>query len=317
MTERFRQIVLLTAALVIGGIAVFVVANWEPNRSVEELAVRWARPPSLFIEVGDLLVHVRDEGPRDDQMPLVLLHGTGSSLHTWDGLADLLKNDRRVIRFDLPGFGLTGPDPANDYALETYVQFVVDALDTLDVDRCILAGNSLGGYIAWATAVLNPARVEKLVLIDASGYNFESQSVPIGFRLARMPLIKNIVQDVLPRSVVESSVNNVYGDPSRVTPELVDRYFELATREGNRNALMERMRQLQPGTLAERITDITQPTLILWGKKDRLIPLRYGEQFQKDIAQSKLVIWEELGHVPHEEDPALAAKAILDFLGAP
>jgi len=317
MTERFRQIVLLTAALVIGGIAVFVVANWEPNRSVEELAVRWAKPPSLFIEVGDLLVHVRDEGPRDDQMPLVLLHGTGSSLHTWDGLADLLKNDRRVIRFDLPGFGLTGPDPANDYALETYVQFVVDALDTLDVDRCILAGNSLGGYIAWATAVLNPARVEKLVLIDASGYNFESQSVPIGFRLARMPLIKNIVQDVLPRSVVESSVNNVYGDPSRVTPELVDRYFELATREGNRNALMERMRQLQPGTLAERITDITQPTLILWGKKDRLIPLRYGEQFQKDIAQSKLVIWEELGHVPHEEDPALAAKAILDFLGAP
>ena len=317
MTERFRQIVLLTAALVIGGIAVFVVANWEPNRSVEELAVRWARPPSLFIEVGDLLVHVRDEGPRDDQMPLVLLHGTGSSLHTWDGLADLLKNDRRVIRFDLPGFGLTGPDPANDYALETYVQFVVDALDTLDVDRCILAGNSLGGYIAWATAVLNPARVEKLVLIDASGYNFESESVPIGFRLARMPLIKNIVQDVLPRSVVESSVNNVYGDPSRVTPELVDRYFELATREGNRNALMERMRQLQPGTLAERITDITQPTLILWGKKDRLIPLRYGEQFQKDIAQSKLVIWEELGHVPHEEDPALAAKAILDFLGAP
>jgi pimeloyl-ACP methyl ester carboxylesterase len=317
MTERFRQIVLLTAALVIGGIAVFVVANWEPNRSVEELAVRWAKPPSLFIEVGDLLVHVRDEGPRDDQMPLVLLHGTGSSLHTWDGLADLLKNDRRVIRFDLPGFGLTGPDPANDYALETYVQFVVDALDTLDVDRCILAGNSLGGYIAWATAVLNPARVEKLVLIDASGYNFESESVPIGFRLARMPLIKNIVQDVLPRSVVESSVNNVYGDPSRVTPELVDRYFELATREGNRNALMERMRQLQPGTLAERITDITQPTLILWGKKDRLIPLRYGEQFQKDIAQSKLVIWEELGHVPHEEDPALAAKAILDFLGAP
>ena len=317
MTERFRQIVLLTAALVIGGMAVFVVANWEPDRSVEELAVRWAKPPSLFIEVGDLLVHVRDEGPRDDEMPLVLLHGTGSSLHTWDGLADLLTNDRRVIRFDLPGFGLTGPDPENDYALETYVQFVVDALDTLDVDRCILAGNSLGGYIAWATAVLNPARVEKLVLIDASGYNYESQSVPIGFRLARMPLINNIVQDVLPRSVVESSVNNVYGDPSRVTPELVDRYFELATREGNRNALMERMRQLQPGTLAERITDITQPTLILWGKKDRLIPLRYGEQFQKDIAQSKLVIWEELGHVPHEEDPALAAKAILDFLGAP
>lgn len=317
MTERFRQIVLLTAALVIGGMAVFVVANWEPDRSVEELAVRWAKPPSLFIEVGDLLVHVRDEGPRDDEMPLVLLHGTGSSLHTWDGLADLLTNDRRVIRFDLPGFGLTGPDPENDYALETYVQFVVDALDTLDVDRCILAGNSLGGYIAWATAVLNPARVEKLVLIDASGYNYESQSVPIGFRLARMPLINNIVQDVLPRSVVESSVNNVYGDPSRVTPELVDRYFELATREGNRNALMERMRQLQPGTLAERITDITQPTLILWGKKDRLIPLQYGEQFQKDIAQSKLVIWEELGHVPHEEDPALAAKAILDFLGAP
>jgi triacylglycerol esterase/lipase EstA (alpha/beta hydrolase family) len=131
------MLVLLTGA--------FVFYNWAPDRSVEALQACWAPPPSVFIPVMGMNVHLRDEGPRDDAMPIVLLHGTSSSLHTWDGWARALKEQRRVIRFDLPGFGLTGPSADNVYTIERYTRFVAAVLDHLGVQRCVLAGNSFGG----------------------------------------------------------------------------------------------------------------------------------------------------------------------------
>src|SRR5271165_1742393 len=103
------------AAIVLGA-AIFIAANWAPERSVADLQGRWAPPPSAFVDVAGLKVHVRDEGPRTDESPIVLLHGSGSSLHAWDGWADALKGQRRVIRFDLAGFGLTGPVPDGRYS---------------------------------------------------------------------------------------------------------------------------------------------------------------------------------------------------------
>jgi pimeloyl-ACP methyl ester carboxylesterase len=259
-------------------------------------------------------VHVRDEGPRDDPVPIVLLHGTGASLHTWDGWTKELVRERRVIRFDLPGFGLTGPSPDGVYTIESYVDTVLAVADTLGVQRFVLAGNSLGGYVAWATAALHPQRVDRLILIDAAGYPYQSQSVPLGFRIARTPVLNVLMRDVLPRSVVERSLRDVYGDPSRVTPELVDRYFDLATRTGNRAALVARLDQTKPGSLAERIPGIQMPTLILWGGKDRLIPPELGERFAREIHGSRLVVFDALGHVPHEEDPERTVAVVLPFI---
>jgi pimeloyl-ACP methyl ester carboxylesterase len=184
----------------------------------------------------------------------------------------------------------------------------------LGVQRFVLAGNSLGGYVAWATAVLDPERVDRLILVDAAGYPFQSQSVPLAFRIARMPVLNVVMRDVLPRGVVESSLRNVYGDPSRVTPDLVNRYFDLATRAGNRAALVARFDQTTPGSLAEQVHEIQLPTLILWGSKDRLIPLEFGERFARDIDGSRLVVFDTLGHVPHEEDPVRTVATVLSFL---
>ena len=140
--------------LVLFGLVFFLLAgllvSWAPDKPVEALREQWARPPSRFVPVQGMSVHLRDEGPADDPSPLVLLHGTSDSLHTWDGWAAVLSRQRRVIRFDLPGFGLTGPDPQNDYSITRYVRFVTAVLDHLGVQRCVLAGNSLGGQIAWA-----------------------------------------------------------------------------------------------------------------------------------------------------------------------
>jgi pimeloyl-ACP methyl ester carboxylesterase len=287
-----------------------------PDRPVSELTARWAPPPSRFVTANGMQVHVRDEGPRDDPMPLILLHGTGASLHTWDGWTRVLSERRRVVRFDLPGFGLTGPDPRDDYSIEAYVATAMAVADALGIETFDLAGNSLGGHVAWAAAVLHPNRVHRLVLVDSTGYPFESESVPIGFRLARTPVVRDWLDDVLSRRLVEASVRDVYGDPDRVTTDLVDRYFELTTRAGNRRALVLRLAQQRAGESSDRIPELRQPTLILWGAKDRLVPLEVGRRFEREIPGSRLIVFDGLGHVPHEEDPAATVRPVIEFMNA-
>lgn len=303
-------------ALLVALAAAFILTHRVPDRPVQELKARWAPAPSRFVEIAGMQVHLRDEGPRADAEPIVLLHGTGASLHTWEGWAAALRHERRVIRYDMPGFGLTGPAPDADYTIENYARVVVAVLDHLGVRRGVLVGNSLGGYVAWATAVLHPERVSRLVLVDSGGYPYQSRSVPLGFRIARTPVLRDLMRDVLPRSVIESSMRNVYGDPDKVAPEVVDRYFDLTTRAGNRQALAQRFAQTQPGDLALRVPEIRVPTLILWGGRDRLIPPDQGERFHREIAGSRLEVFEALGHVPQEEDPAATVAAFRNFLEA-
>ena len=296
--------------LAIGGL----VAIWAPDRSAEDLSPRWAPLPSQFVLIDGVKAHFRDEGPRDDPEPLILLHGTSSSLHTWDGWTQALKANHRVIRVDLPGFGLTGPTVDGDYRMQVYSHFVASLMDALQVKRAVLVGNSLGGFVAWKTAVDYPKRVSKLVLVDAAGYSTTATSVPLGFKIAQIPMLSGLMGHVLPRSVIESSLRNVYADPSKINAELVDRYYELALRAGNRQALAARFSQNKPGEFETQIKDIKQPTLIIWGGQDRLIPPDNAKRFHRDIAKSRLVMFDKLGHVGHEEDPASTVAAAHDFL---
>ena len=308
---------LIGVLLIVTAIAVGLTRH--DDRPVETLVGRWAPPPSEFVEVGGQVVHLRDEGPRGDPLPIVLIHGTGASLHTWEGWVRGIKSQRRVISFDLPGFGLTGPFTgryaAGDYRGDTYARFVVDLLDHLKIPRAAIAGNSLGGEVAWRTAVLAPQRVDRLVLVDASGPAFTPQVVPPGFQFARLPVINRLGEHLLPRSMVRASVHSVYGDPSRVSEAVVDRYFEITLREGNRRALNERLRLLPSDLQPQRIAAVAQPTLILWGERDRLIPPSTARAFEQAIAGSRAVVLPGLGHVPQEEDPVASLAAAREFLG--
>lgn len=313
MTRRLGDALLKGIGLLLMLAALFFAVAKAPDRSLDSLLARWAPPPSEFLDVDGLQVHVRDQGPSSDPLPLVLIHGTSASLHTWEGWVAELSQSRRVISFDLPGFGLTGPNAEGDYSDARYVSFVRSLLARLGVGRAIVVGNSLGGEIAWQLALAEPERVAGLVLVDAAGHAFEPESIPLGFRIARLPVLREGMRWLLPRRAIEDSVRNVYGDPSRVTAALVDRYYELTLRAGNRVALMQRMDQLAPGPV-ERLGELRMPTLILWGGHDRLIPPRWGEAFHQAIPGSRLVVFPELGHVPQEEDPAATLAALRAWL---
>jgi pimeloyl-ACP methyl ester carboxylesterase len=319
----FRKALLALAGVCILG-AAGIALSWAPDVPASSLRARWAQPPSKFIDVQGLSVHVRDEGPASDPQPLVLLHGTSASLHTWDGWAQVLAQQRRVIRMDLPGFGLTGPHHGrlkaakgvDDYSTTMDAHFVLATLDALGVkEPVVLGGNSLGGQIAWEVALLAPQRVARLVLVDALGYAFTPESVPLGFRLAAIPLLNPITHNALPRATVAASVRNVYGDPNKVTQALIDRYHDLALVQGNRRALGLRMKEQRLPPAPERITQVKQPTLILWGGQDRLVPPVNAQRFANDIEGSQLLMFPNLGHVPHEEDAQTTVQAVLAFIG--
>jgi pimeloyl-ACP methyl ester carboxylesterase len=264
-------------------------------------------------------VHYRDEGPRGDPAPLVLLHGTAASLHTWEGWSAALRGHKRVITFDLPGFGLTGPFagqyPRDDYRADTLARFTLDVLDALHVARFDIGGNSLGGEVAWRVAALAPQRVDRLVLVDATGYAFEPERVPLGLRIGRLPVFNRVAESLTPRPVIEASLKDVYADPRRVTTALVDRYYELLLREGNRRALNLRLRQIDTDLAPGRIQAVRAPTLILWGAQDHLVPPANAQHFQRDIPGSQLVMLPGLGHVPQEEGPQESVLPLFTFLG--
>ena len=299
--------------------ALAVSLTYVPDRSVDSLVTLWAPPPSDFMYVKGQFVHFRDEGPRSDPTPLVLIHGTAASLHTWQGWVAELRSRKRVITFDLPGFGLTGPfggDYArDDYHADTLARFTLDFLDALHVQRFVVGGNSLGGEVAWRVATLAPARVDALILVDATGYRFVPEREPLGFQFARTRVLNRIGEYLTPRSVVEDSVKSVYADPSRVNGALVDRYFELLTREGNRHAFNIAMQQAATDFAPERIRTLKLPTLILWGAQDRLVPPVNATHFHDDIAGSALNILPGLGHVPQEEDARASVTPVRGFLG--
>lgn len=281
---------------------------------LDQLKNKYANINSSFIEVDGMNVHFRDEGNQKDSIPIVLIHGTGSSLHTYDQWTKKLILNHRVIRMDLPGYGLTGPFPSRNYSIENYVTFLKHFLKSIGIKNCVLVGNSLGGNIAWNFTLENSKIVKKIILIDAAGYPLKSKSIPIAFELAKIPFIKNIITYITPRIIAKSSVENVYKNKFKVTDELVNRYFELTLREGNRQAFVDRFKIKSNTEYYKKIKSIKQKTLILWGENDELIPLDMAYRFHNDLPNDSLIILSNVGHVPMEESPNQSIKPVIEFL---
>jgi pimeloyl-ACP methyl ester carboxylesterase len=291
-----------------------LVWGYQSDIKVGELKKKYANAESEFMELDGMQVHYRDEGNPQDNVPTVLIHGTGSNLLTWDGWTEAFtaKNER-VIRLDLPAYGLTGPNADHNYTLTYYADFLHRFLEKLGVKNADIGGNSLGGGIAWLYAATYPQAVSNLILVDAAGYPVAHSDQPLAFKLAKIPVINNFVKYITPKFVIEKSLKNVYADDSKVTPALVDQYFDMACRVGNREAFIKRPKSVD-SDLVSKVRSIKTPTLIMWGKQDGLIPFESALKFQKDLSLNQFKVFDDLGHVPHEEDPKRTAEAVLQFL---
>ena len=315
MNYLIKSLKILFSFIIILTIGAFILF-FHRDISLDKLKLKYANIQSSFISVKNIDIHYRDEGNQTDSIPIILIHGTGASLHTFDDWTNKLKYSKRVIRLDLPAYGLTGPFVDRDYSILNYTSFLKEFLETLDIKQCIIAGNSLGGEIAWNFALEKPDIVKKLILINSGGFPSFSKSVPIAFRLAQTPVINKVVRFITPFFIVKSSVENVFFDKSKVTDSLVERYFDLCLREGNRQAFIDRLGIGKRNNYIN-ISNIKQPTLILWGADDLLIPVENAYKFQNSLPNNKLVILENSGHVPMEENPFESIKHVIEFLNTP
>jgi pimeloyl-ACP methyl ester carboxylesterase len=309
LTKVLKILLTFTILLSIGVAIIFGHRDIPLN----ELKSKYTNTESSFISVNGMDVHFRDEGNQTDSIPIVLIHGTASSLHTFDAWTNSLKNSNRVIRMDLPAFGLTGPFPNRNYSIAHYAAFLKDFLTALKIKQCVLAGNSLGGEIAWNFTLEQPDMVKKLILIDAAGYPSSSKSVPIAFKLGQTPVLNKLLTYITPRFMVRASIENVYFDKSKVTDSLVARYFELTLREGNRQAFVDRLRT-GADTNYTNMKYIKQPTLIVWGAKDLLITKENAYKFHEYLPNSTLAILDDTGHTPMEESPLESLEPVINFL---
>ncbi len=289
---------------------IFVVFSCTsgPIITVDYLNDKYANELSKFTSIQGSYIHYRDQG---SGMPLILLHGIGSSLHTWDGWAEILKSDYRVIRLDLPGFGLTGADSTNDYSMKRYISMLHSFLESLDISDFYLAGNSMGGWIAWEYTLDHPKHVKKLILIDAAGF-ITPDNPPKPMRLSQK--FKKVTTKGAPKFMIRKSLKQAYGDKRKVTKELVDRYFELNSRPGNGLAFYTIVTaKHQPRTSG--LTQIKVPTLIMWGSEDKKwIDVSHAYLFEELLTNDQLIIYDGVGHLPMEEAPQQTAEDARQFL---
>ena len=304
---KFVPIIIVVFVLLAVSIGLWL---WTPDKGRSILQAKYLNTPGDIVEILGTHLHVRDSGPKTSPA-IILLHGFGSSLQTWDAWASVLQKDYRVVRFDLPGSGLSEPDPTGDYTDARTLALIGALMDRLQIDQARVIGNSIGGRIAWKFAAEYPQRVRKLVLISPDGFASagfgygDKHTVPASIKLMRY---------FLPRTLVRQSIASAYGNPSALTEETLDRYYDLMRAPGVRQAMIERMEQtflLDPEPLLRKIS---APTLLVWGEKDALIPFGNADDYLRAIRDARLVSFPELGHVPQEEAPALSVQPVQSFL---
>ncbi len=287
----------------------WVVRNWHEDIPVPELARQYTYPDSRFVYVDGMDVHYRISGQGE---PILLLHNAQSSLHAWAGWTADLSGNYQVISVDLPGFGLTGPHPRGSYSAFMYAGFIDSLADRLHLKKFHLAGNGLGAQIAWFYAADHPARLNKLILLDAPG--FEPKQSSWVFWLARTPVLNGLLTKITPRSFVRIMLEDVYADDAQVTDSLVQRHFNLLLRPGNRQAFIDRASVSENRPPVDIIERITTPTIIIWGAEDTRLSPEFAYQFHGKIRGSVLRIYQNTGHWPQEENPHQTVQDVRAFL---
>lgn len=304
--------------LAVGLILVGLSACVAPDLPYAELEERYASPASRYLETDEgLRIHYRDEGPKDAPTTIVLVHGFAASLHAWEPWVARLSPDYRMVSLDLPGHGLTrAPE---DYEITPASQVaVVDAVaGHLELEPFVIAGNSMGGAVAWRYTLAHPDKVRGLVLVNAAGWpqaEGAESGPPLVFRLLANPLGRALLRNLDPRPLAKDGLVQAYEDESLVTPELVDRYVALARAPGHRALLTGRRGGAGEAVTPETFAAISAPTLVMVGARDQVIPAARSAGFAEAIPDAREVVYPQGGHVPMEQMPDESARDLRAFL---
>jgi pimeloyl-ACP methyl ester carboxylesterase len=290
--------------LVVGALALWLYVPDKPRLALE------AMYPGEYRKVSGLRIRVRDTGLHN-KPAVILLHGFGASLDTWEPWARGLSEHFRVIRLDLPGFGLTGSDPTGDYSDARAMKLLVELMDQLGLERASLIGNSLGGRIAWTFAAMHPDRVWSLVLVSPDGFaspGFEYGKAP------QTPVMMRALPYVAPRGMLKANLAAAYGRPETLRETTLTRYRDMLLAPGVRRAMLARMAQTVLLDPTPTLTRIKSPTLLVWGEKDGMIPISNAADYLRHLPGAELLRMPSLGHLPFEEDPINSLPAVRKFL---
>jgi len=288
---------------------------WTPDLDPAKLGQRYLRAPTDLVDLvdpGGVRLHLRDEGSKDPPA-VIVLHGLGSSLHTWESWSRALAAEFRVVSVDLPGAGLSPPDPEGDYTDARTLQLLGLMMDHLGLARASFIGNSMGGRIAWTMAALHPERVDRLVLLSPDG--FASPGFEYG-KKPKVPAMLDLMRFMLPRAMLRSNLAPAYKNPAVLTAEMLDRYHDLLRAPGVRAAMLARMRQTVLVDPIPLLKKIEAPTLLLWGEADAMIPIANADDYLKAIPRVTLERLPGIGHLPQEEDPQRSVLPVRAFLAS-
>ena len=304
----------MVALLLSGALALGVAASFYRDVPAAEVEARWGGPPSKFVVIDGVRLHYRDEG----QGPVVvLLHANYASLFMWDPWVRALEDRYRVIRIDLPAHGLTGPDPRGDYTLEHMQRIFEGFVAERGLARFTVAGTSLGGTIAMRYAALHPERIERLVLLSPGSLEprVRGRTTP-----AAVPRVADLLGYVTPVAFTRFLLANDFGDPSRLDEATVAEWHAMWMRAGNRLAMLQLLRQYVSGGVEDKIRAVSVPLLLIWGEKNRRVPLALAYEFRDLLVRSpdvRLEVLPGVGHMAVQEAPTQTARVMREYLDAP
>ena len=297
---------------------------YKPPIPADVVDARYTSPSSQFLMMENgSRIHYRDEGRRQGE-PIVLLHGSLASLHTWESWVDILGDEFRIITLDLPGHGLTGGVPDNDYTTEAFIKALDTVVNHLQVPEFVLGGNSMGGGVSWRYALVHPKKVKALILVDAGGLpewwteleaTNGNEDGPLVFELLAKPWFRAIATRLDTYYLAKWGVEAAYNNSPVVTDELIMRYYELALRKGTRQATMTRYANFaQDFDTTYDLSQLTLPTLIIWGEEDSFISVDMAYKFEQALPNTVLVTFSGVGHIPMEEIPEESAETVIEFM---
>jgi pimeloyl-ACP methyl ester carboxylesterase len=291
-------------------LAIALYGLWTPDLERAELEKRYFSSSPQIIDVDGSKVNYKETGPKGAPA-LLLLHGFGSSLQAWDDWSLKLEQKYRVIRLDLPGFGLTGASPANDYSEEKDLAILTHFADKLGLEKFSVMGHSMGGKMAWSLAASQPERVQALVLMAPDGF---PETKDIGTKPYEVPAIMGLIKYVLPKYLVRKSIEPAFTEADALNDALVNRYFDMLRAPGVRGAILERSNQTIYTDPVPRLKAIKAPTLLIWGEQDQMIPSTNAQSYANILSNSTTVLVPKLGHLLQEEQPEKGLAAVMQFL---